>query len=106
MQEATSILYAQIIKFVQGAISWYSEGKFKHALTAMARPFPLRFKDTMDEISEQSRRLERLAFTLLSVELRETRLELRESLVQQHGIKSALDGQSFANFLTTFVLKL
>lgn len=38
-----SHLYAYIIKFLQRAISWYSEGRLKHLITAVFRPMPLRF---------------------------------------------------------------
>lgn len=83
MKELVTTLYVQIIKFVRRARKWYNECRLKHVISAVARPFSLRFQDMVDNISEISRRVERLALTLSMAELRKTRLELESSRREQ-----------------------
>ncbi|PMD40231.1 hypothetical protein L207DRAFT_487928 [Hyaloscypha variabilis F] len=77
MKEAISQLYAQIILFTSRAIRWYKKGKFSHAVSAVARPWALNWKDSVNDITEQSRRVESLARVAAQAELRDTRLEVK-----------------------------
>jgi len=92
MKGLTITLYAQIITFIQRAVNWYSESKIKHALAAIVRPYQLRFKDLVDDITVQVDRIYRLAFNMSISELRETRLELHEARSEHRAMRLAIDG--------------
>ncbi|KAL9096074.1 MAG: hypothetical protein Q9165_001596 [Trypethelium subeluteriae] len=79
MEDLVATLYANIINFAQRAVQWYTEGKLKHAVSAVARPYSLRFQDVVTEVSETSRRIESLAHSLNRVELRQARTELQDN---------------------------
>ena len=99
MKSLVVLLYAQVIKFVQRAASWYGECKLKHMLTAITRPYSLRFQDLVDSIAETATRIDRLALVMTMAELREARIELQEVRLEQqttHKVavetKQALEG--------------
>lgn len=94
MKGLTITLYAQIITFIQRAVNWYSASKIKHALTAIVRPYQLHFKDLVDDITVQVDRIYRLAFSMSISELRETRLELHETMSEHRAMRLAVDGLS------------
>ncbi|TVY62921.1 hypothetical protein LSUE1_G006129 [Lachnellula suecica] len=77
MKEAIAQLYALIILFTSKAVAWYKKGPFLHSVSAMARPWALNWKDSVEEIAEQSRRVESLARIAAQAELRDTRLEVK-----------------------------
>lgn len=79
MKDLVATLYAKVICFSQRAIQWYGEGKIKHAVTALLQPYSLRFKDIVDDVSNISQRIERLAHNMSRVELRNTRIELQDN---------------------------
>jgi hypothetical protein len=78
MHRALSTVYANIIKFLQRAMNWYSEGKIKHIVSSILRPYELRFKDLVDEIARCSRGVDQLAFMASQIELRDMHLEQKE----------------------------
>ncbi|KAF2112710.1 hypothetical protein BDV96DRAFT_156385 [Lophiotrema nucula] len=86
MKELVMTLYIQIIKFARRAWKWFRESPMVHALKAITHPYTLRFKDTVESISETSRRIERLALTLSMAELRKTREELADARREQSAI--------------------
>jgi hypothetical protein len=77
MKEAIAQLYAHIILFTSRAIAWYKKGKISHVVGAIARPWALSWKDYVDEIAEQSRRVESLARLAAQAELRDTHMEVK-----------------------------
>ncbi|XTI82906.1 hypothetical protein V2W45_1464303 [Cenococcum geophilum] len=81
-------LYTQIVKFVQRAATWYSGGKAKHFVTAFTRPYNLRFKDLVEEITETSGKIDRLALSMAMAELRVIRTELEEARIEQRSTHS------------------
>ncbi|KAK8250827.1 hypothetical protein HDK77DRAFT_439436, partial [Phyllosticta capitalensis] len=91
MMDLAVPLYVRIIAFATRAASWYRQNKLKHALTAIGRPYSLRFQDLVDDITVQVSKINRLAFTMSIVELRETRLELRELRTETKSMRLALD---------------
>ena len=108
MKELVVELYVQIIKFARRAIKWYRESRPKHIITSISRPYSLRFKDMVESISENSRRLEQLALSLSMAELRQTRLELQASRREQQSVlaiaeetKLKLDGENIQNMCRT-----
>lgn len=77
MKGAIAQLYAHIILFTSRAIRWYKKGKISHAVSAVARPWALSWKDSVDAIAEQSHRVGSLARLAAQAELRDTRLEVK-----------------------------
>jgi hypothetical protein len=83
MKELVVTLYMQIIKFARRAVKWYRESPVMHAMKAITHPYSLRFQDTVENIGETSRRIERLALNMSMAELRRTREELAEARREQ-----------------------
>ncbi|KAI9689567.1 MAG: hypothetical protein M1822_010219 [Bathelium mastoideum] len=79
MKNLVATLYAKIICFSQRAIQWYTEGKIKHAVSAVIQPYNLRFKDLVSDVYDISQRIERLAHSMSRAELRSARLELQDN---------------------------
>lgn len=62
---------------------WFRQGKLGHAWTAIARPWELGFKEYVEDINTNSRRIDQLASTSSQAELRSTHVEttqIREEL--------------------------
>lgn len=76
MKTLLAHLNAKIIQFAQRAATWYKQSKAKHFVNAMLRPSLLLFKDIMEDVSDISIKIDRLALNMAMAELRETRLEL------------------------------
>lgn len=83
MRKLLSALYAKIMKFVQRAIKWYKESKLQHVLSAIVRPYSLRFQDVVDDIADLSARIDRLALSMSMIELKATRSKLEEMQREQ-----------------------
>ncbi|KAK7513715.1 uncharacterized protein IWZ02DRAFT_478364 [Phyllosticta citriasiana] len=92
MVDLATTLYVRIIGFATRAASWYRQNKLKHAFSAIGRPYSLRFQDLVDDITVQISEIRQLAFTMSLVELRETRMELRELKKITEAMSLALDG--------------
>jgi hypothetical protein len=71
-------MYTKIIDFAERAVQWYGDSQLKHAITSFTYPYSLRFKDIVDDISEISRRIDKIALTMSMTELRQVRLALQE----------------------------
>ena len=76
MLALVSRVYALLIKFLQRALAWYTEGKLMHFLHSITRPAEIRFKDLLEEIAESSRSIDRLAVSLSQAEQRDMHLRL------------------------------
>lgn len=75
---AVSNLYAGVIRFIQRAVSWYAEGRLKHAISAIIRPYPLRFQDLLEEIEIFSQNVDELAVSASQAEQRDMHFLLLE----------------------------
>ena len=85
MQDAVSLVYAKILEFIVKAVRWYKEGKLKHSVSSIVKPFSLSFKPIIDEITDRSRRVDELASAASKAEIRSLHLQMRTlnvSLVQ------------------------
>ncbi|KAF4462916.1 Nacht domain [Fusarium albosuccineum] len=85
IQEAVSMVYAKIIEFSIAAIKWYKKNKFMHAILSIIKPFSLSFKDIIDEVSDWSRRVDKLASAAAKAEIRGLHVDvhgLRERIHQ------------------------
>jgi len=83
MKQMVSILYAHIIRFFIRAMDWYEEGRLKHAVNSIMRPYALYFKDIVQDIRECAARVYGLAVTSAQAVLRkmyEQLLEMKEMM--------------------------
>ncbi|KAF2472742.1 uncharacterized protein BDR25DRAFT_341607 [Lindgomyces ingoldianus] len=91
MKTLVGTLYAHIINFVQRAVKWYKEGKIKHAITSITRPFRLRFQDLVDEIREASRKIDQLAASLSFAEQRRMHSRLQDTYAILEDMKRVME---------------
>ncbi|KAK6527283.1 hypothetical protein TWF281_010471 [Arthrobotrys megalospora] len=71
MQQSIQVLYAHIISFLTRAMKWYQQPSWKRAVSSITEPYALRFKDILEDIAEQSRRIDQLALAASQAELRD-----------------------------------
>ncbi|KAK6508673.1 hypothetical protein TWF506_010752 [Arthrobotrys conoides] len=71
MRHSIQTLYALIIEFLLRALKWYRQPTLKRAISSIAKPFALQFKDVLEDISEQSRQIDQLAAAASQAELRD-----------------------------------
>ena len=79
MQEALVRLYTRIIHVLLQAIQWYRQGKLKHSISAIFRPWAITFHEHFEAIKEGSIRLDRLSDMAAKAELRDTHTEILEA---------------------------
>jgi transcription termination factor NusB len=85
IKHTVSTLYAHLLKFLIRATKWYSEGKFKHFITAVFRPAPLRFKDLLEEIRTCSETVDQLAMSAGQAEQRNMHVLLQDMYREMMG---------------------
>ena len=78
MQANVETLYEYILKFLMRAMTWCSEGTFKHIISATIRPYDLRFRDILDDITRTSRDIDQVESMESQIELRRVRDEQRD----------------------------
>ncbi|KAL6407255.1 hypothetical protein AUP68_10084 [Ilyonectria robusta] len=78
MKDAIGSLYAHIILFLKQAIKWYNVGPAGRALTALFKPFELRYKDTVEQIEQCAKTIDDLAGILVKAEVREISVSLHD----------------------------
>jgi len=76
MQELVGSLYSHLVKFAVRAIKWYQEPRILHALSAITRPYSLRFRDIVEDIHDTIRQIDRLALSMNQAEQRQILLKL------------------------------
>lgn len=77
MTKTVEKLYSHIIQFLVRSHSWYREGKLKHILHSVTRPFELVYQDLLNQIEGCSREIEQLAVSGAQFELREVHSSLK-----------------------------
>jgi len=78
MLTAVSEVYAHIIKFIEYSIRWFKQGKLKHSIGAIWKPFQMTGKEAAENVAESSRRVDMLASAASKAELRELHLKVIE----------------------------
>ncbi|ETS76760.1 hypothetical protein PFICI_12147 [Pestalotiopsis fici W106-1] len=76
LREAISLLYAQIIKFLQDASKWYLRSPAGRALSSICSPFEVRLKETLEKINECSRHVDQIASAAARAELRDVHIKI------------------------------
>ena len=76
VKEAVALLYARILKFLVHAVKWYKRGRINHIITSISKPWALSFKEDVESIEEQSRRVILLSNDATKSELRHLHLEV------------------------------
>jgi hypothetical protein len=79
IKEAVAHLYTKILGFVVHAVKWYRQGKLAHAWAAFAKPWSVTFKDHVEDIGDQAKRVNELSSTAAKAELRDAHLEIMET---------------------------
>lgn len=64
MQEASQLLYADIIGFLMRCVEWYEASPWRHAWKAFRDPYKLCFNDIVEKIDDRARRMDDMANTL------------------------------------------
>lgn len=93
MKDAAAKVYLHILAFMTRALKWYEKSRLSRVLSALTGPFQLKFRDTVEDILDASRSMDRLALSLSQVENRQMRLEITETRKLAQDIKSALEGK-------------
>ena len=63
MQDVLARLYANILQFMSQAMNWYRQGKLKHSVSSIFRPWALSFQEIMESIKDDAICLDKLADT-------------------------------------------
>ncbi|PUU72119.1 hypothetical protein B9Z19DRAFT_1175592 [Tuber borchii] len=82
MRSAVAMLYAHILSFLQSATSWYRCGRIAHVFRAWWKPFEVSFKELVEDICEQGKRVTNLADAGHKLETRK-QTELLENLCER-----------------------
>ncbi|CAG8962269.1 hypothetical protein HYFRA_00005324 [Hymenoscyphus fraxineus] len=88
MLQAVSQLYAQIMRFSQRAIGWYTESKLKHFYHSVTQPYSLSYKDIVAEVKTCSKRIKQLAEDAAQAEQRAIHVKierLEQLIISQYG---------------------
>ncbi|KAI3326320.1 hypothetical protein HD806DRAFT_532967 [Xylariaceae sp. AK1471] len=70
MRIAVEELFAHLLRFFVRGLDWCQENTFFHIIHSITRPPELRYKDTLEQIDELSRRIDQLALTASQAEIR------------------------------------
>ncbi|KAI1317767.1 hypothetical protein F5Y16DRAFT_392530 [Xylariaceae sp. FL0255] len=79
LAEYTTELYTHIMKFAVRAVEWYQKGRIAHTVAAFTSPFQLKFRDIVDDIYETTRKIDRWALTVSSIEIRQMHKKVIET---------------------------
>ena len=79
MQNVLAHLYANIIQFLYQAIYWYRQGKLKHSVSSIFRPWALSYHEQLEAIKDHSIRLDKLSDMATKAELRDTHVEVLDT---------------------------
>lgn len=82
MQEAVSRVYAHIMLFLKKATKWYSMSPARRALSALARPYSIGYKDTVDQIRLCTESVNLVASAAARAELRDQTITLQEQMIK------------------------
>ncbi len=111
MQDVLARLYANIIHFMSQAIHWYRQGKLKHSVSSIFRPWSLSFQEIMESIKDDSIRLDKMSDMAAKAELRDTHVEVIEIRKDWADTKYELgmmrqENQKLADFITTRMCRI
>ncbi|KAL6886930.1 hypothetical protein GGI43DRAFT_431718 [Trichoderma evansii] len=91
MKVALEGLYASILNFLMKAYNWYNEGKLSHFIQSVNRPLHRIYADLVDEIAENSRKIDRIADAASHAELRDMHKMLAGVQSQLHLSNAKMD---------------
>jgi len=72
MRTAVAELYAYILRFLVRARDWYEEGRIKHFIHSITRPWELRYDDIVENIARRTQVVKDLAVSGQQAEFRDT----------------------------------
>lgn len=82
MKEAVSRVYAHIMLFLKKATKWYSLSPARRALSVLANPFSIGYKDTVDQIRLCTESVNLVAGAAARAELRDQTITLQEQMAK------------------------
>ncbi|KAK8007837.1 cytochrome P450 [Apiospora arundinis] len=88
MRETVALLYAKIIEFALMAVRWFKKGKLLHSFAAIIHPYKLSFAPVVDEVSELSRRVDKLADAASKAEIHDQHVTI-DSLERRMSYQNA-----------------
>ncbi|KAF4542778.1 Nacht domain protein [Lasiodiplodia theobromae] len=104
---AVEELYAELIKFLFRTLKWYEQSPWKHAFTAFAAPFKLRFEDLKTKINRHARRIDKLATALSQAKLAAMHRQLQILLeVQNSTNTSSKHSEEFLKRLEPMIVEI
>ncbi|EHK48580.1 hypothetical protein TRIATDRAFT_5974, partial [Trichoderma atroviride IMI 206040] len=77
MKVALEELYASVLNFLLKAYDWYKQEKLSHFLHSVTRPLHRVYADLVDEIAENSRRIDQLAAAAMQAECRDMHQKIK-----------------------------
>ena len=105
MKQAVMELYAYLIRFFIRAHDWYHESNLLHVLHSITRPAELRYKDLISNVSDCSRRIDRLALSGAQAEQRDMHKKIEVVIAKlEHSdtvlveMKERMAGKQYVNF--------
>jgi hypothetical protein len=72
MKTVVAELYAYVLRFLIRARDWYDEGKIRHFIHSITRPWELRYDDILGHIKRKTQVVKDLAMSGQHAEFRET----------------------------------
>src|SRR3569833_1788440 len=73
MRTAVAELYAYILRYLVRARDWYEEGRIKHFIHSITRPWELRYDDIVENIARRTQVVKDLAVSGQQAEFRDTK---------------------------------
>jgi hypothetical protein len=90
MKKAVANLYAQLIRFLLRAESWYQRSRIGRAWESLAHPVELRYADILDNINMRTQEVHSLAQAASQAEQRDVHLEVMDLSRKQNASEAVL----------------
>ena len=82
MKAAVSRVYAYIMLFLRKAAKWYSMSPARRAISALAKPYSIGYKDTVDQVRLCTESVNLVAGAAARAELRDQTISLQEQTIK------------------------
>ncbi|KAK5467171.1 hypothetical protein LTS15_000142 [Exophiala xenobiotica] len=82
MKEAVSRVYAHVMLFLRKATKWYRMSPARRALSVLAKPYSIGYKDTVEQIRLCSESVHLVASAAARAELRDQTITLQEQMTK------------------------
>lgn len=90
MQNITSRLYLQIMRFCRKAVKWYTRHPLKRAFSSILHPYALSYKNIVEQIRYCSATLKDRSNTAMGAELRDVHISVQTQGARLEGFAAAM----------------